>query len=478
MRRNFYFKLLYTLTASILVLSLFAADSFSYYRRQYVPDEVIVKFKDQEPEARIHNIIGANGAHLIRKSRSAGFHLIKTSGGKTPEQMVELLQQDPDVEYAELNYYAHAAFVPNDPLYINQWNFNKDNGINIEPVWDLTTGDPNVIIAVIDSGVAYEDYNEYHLAPDLANTHFVPGYDFINDDNHPNDDEGHGTHVCGTIAESTNNGLGVAGIAFNCSIMPVKVLDVNGNGPYSAVVDGIHFAVDNGAKVINLSLAGDTDSWALKNAVKYAYENDVTVVAAAGNDYLNGNPPRYPAAYDQYCIAVGATRYNRTRATYSNTGSYVDLVAPGGDTSAGGHTYHDGILQQTIYGDPATFQYRLYTGTSMATPHVSAVAGLLASTGVTSPDSIREALQNTAIDLGAPNRDDEYGYGIINAFAAIRYFATPGDFNFDGLVDFADLKILCDHWLQNAPGIEIYPPGGDGNIDFFDYNMFVNLLPQ
>jgi serine protease len=480
MKQDFCAKLRYILTAHLLILSLFADDSFSGYRQRYVPDEIIVKFKNQAPETKIHNIINKNCASIIHTSAYTGSRRIRVPAGKTVDQMLEQFNADPDVEYAELNYRVYAQFIPNDPLYSRQWNFQKTGGINIEPVWDLTTGDPNVVIAVLDTGVAYEDYGEYGLAPDLANAHFVAGYDFINFDSHPNDDEGHGTHVCGTIAQSTNNLAGVAGVAFNCSIMPVKVLDVNGEGSHSAAADGIHFAVDHGAKVINMSLGSDSDSSTLKNAVIYAYNHHVTVVCAAGNNYESGNAPLYPAAYSQYCLAVGATRFDRTRAHYSNTGSYIDLVAPGGDLNVdqNGDGYKDGILQQTFDDYPTDFKYYSAQGTSSSTPHVSAVVGLLISTGITGRDDIKEALENTAIDLGPPGWDQEYGYGLIDAFAAIRYFVAPGDFNFDGLVDFGDLKILCDHWLQDCPGLEMYPPEGDGIVNFSDYAIFVNLLPQ
>lgn len=470
--------MLFRCSFSLLILCFSAVSVFSAEKEKFVPGEIIVKFKNNVPESRAENIIKAKGSSTLYKSPYAGFRRIKLPTGKIPAETVDLFSKDPDVEYAELNYYAYAHLIPNDPLYPVQWNFKSAAGINIEPAWDITTGDPNVIIAIIDTGVAYEDYHKppanFSQAPDLANTFFVPGYDFINNDSHPNDDEGHGTHVCGTIAQSTNNSIGVAGIAFNCSIMPVKALSKRGSGAYDIIADGIYFAVNNGAKIINMSLGGTADANTLRDAVAYAYNHGVTCVASAGNEYQQGNPVEYPAGYDQYCIAVGATTINRTRAYYSNTGSYVDLVAPGGDLSSS-KTYNDGILQQTFDKNPNNFDYYLYSGTSMAAPHVTAVAGLLASLGITSPDQIREALQNTATDLGTPGRDNEYGYGLINAYAALKYFAEPGDFNLDGHVDIYDLQILIDHWLQDYPLCDIYPAGGDGIVNFSDLAAFANL---
>ena len=164
-------------------------------------------------------------------------------------------------------------FVPDDPYFRYQWNlYNKvTGGIGMEKAWAIETGDPNVIIAVLDSGVAFEDYDDYKQAPDLAQTRFVPGYDFVNDDEHPNDDNGHGTHVTGTIAQSTNNRLGVAGVAFGCSIMPVKIIDANGLGDHFTIAQGIYFAINHGARVINLSLGGRGSSVTLERALKSAY---------------------------------------------------------------------------------------------------------------------------------------------------------------------------------------------------------------
>ena len=260
----------------------------------------------------------------------AGFKRIKLPAGKTVKQAVELYNREPDVEYAELNYYAYALFEPDDPSYYLQWHlYETYAGINIEPAWDITTGDPNVIIAVLDTGVAYENFRNFQQAPDLVNTRFVAGYDFFNNDEHPNDEDGHGTHITGTIAQSTNNGLGVAGVAFNCSIMPVKVLSRRGAAPYTTIADGVYFAADNGADVINLSLSGPDDATTLRDAIAYAYDQGVTIVCAAGNDGPGG-PAAYPAAYDAYCIAVGATRYDQAITYYSTTGSYLDVAAPGG----------------------------------------------------------------------------------------------------------------------------------------------------
>jgi serine protease len=216
---------------------------------------------------------------------------------------------------------------------------------------------------------------------DLAQTRFVTGYDFVNDDNHPNDDNGHGTHVTGTIAQSTNNELGVAGVAFGCSIMPVKIIDANGLGDYFTITEGIYFAINGGARVINLSLGGQGSSRTLERAMKFAYQRGVTVVCSAGNEYQNGNPVIYPAAYDSYCIAVGASRYDNRRAPYSSTGPHLDIMAPGGDMTVDQNAdgYPDGIVQQTFV-DPR-FAYYFFQGLPWRA-HVSGLAGLLLSHGV------------------------------------------------------------------------------------------------
>ncbi|MFH1201804.1 MAG: S8 family peptidase [Candidatus Omnitrophota bacterium] len=401
--------------------------------QKYVPGEIIVKFKPGVSEDAIANLTSRHGTVSFYTSRIAGFRRLRVPRGKTVSEMVELYKQNPNIEYAEPNFIAYAFWIPNDPYYRYQWNLDNSQygGIQTEEAWNIEAGNTGAVVAVVDTGVAYENYTQtirgrkirYYLAPDLAQTQFVPGYDFVNKDTHPNDDEGHGTHVTGTIAQSTNNGLGVAGVAFNCSIMPVKVLDKNGSGTYANVADGICFAADKGAKVINLSLGGSSDSITLKNAVVYAYNKGVTIVAASGNDG-SPNTISYPAAYDAYCIAVGATRYDETVAYYSNRGPSLDLVAPGGDLRVDQNKdgYADGILQQTFGNTYNDWGYWFYQGTSMAAPHVSGVAALVIAHGVVNtPDKVKAALQFTAKDKGPAGWDKDYGYGIVDAYAALMY---------------------------------------------------------
>jgi len=405
---------------------------------KYVPGEIIVKFKPSIKEDKIATFNAKHHASVLYTSRLVGFKRLRIPRKKSMAEMLQIYNQNPDVEYAEPNYIAHAFWAPNDPHYQYQWHLHNEKygGVNMEAAWDKATGSSEVIIAVIDTGVAYEDYTppgqrgrkkRYYLAPDLTATSFTPGYDFVEEDEHPNDAEGHGTHVTGTIAQSTNNGIGVAGVAFNCSIMPVKVLDSNGSGTYTDVAEGIIFAADNGAHVINLSLGGPDDSITLKNAIAHAYSKNVTIICASGN---NGSPDTvsFPAAYDEYCIAVGATRYDEKVAYYSNGGPSLDLTAPGGDLSVDQNSdgYADGVLQQTFSDTTDDWGYWFYQGTSMAAPHVSGVAALLISSGVAvTPDEIRDVLQFTAEDKGAPGWDPEYGYGIVNAYNALTYTGEP-----------------------------------------------------
>jgi serine protease len=392
---------------------------------EHEPGQIIVKFGGDISEEDRSAIVQQHGCSIIDLCESGDFHLVEIPESEIEEEMRDSFKGHDEVEYAELNYLVRIFFVPNDTFFSYQWNFynSVNDGINMEAAWDIQTGDPNVIVAVLDTGVAYENYGIYKQAPDLAETLFVSGYDFVNDDTHPNDDNGHGTHVTGTIAQSTNNDLGVAGIAFDCSIMPVKVLSKSGEGNYFNIAQGIYFAAENSAKVMSMSFGSPANSNTLRNAVAFAYEAGVTLVCAAGNEYIEDNAASYPAAYDDYCIAVGATRYDQTRSYYSNTGGYIDIAAPGGDLTVDQNNdgYPDGVLQQTFTLEPDVFAYWFFQGTSMATPHVSGAAALVISNGTDDPEEVREALEMSAIDLGDPGWDPEYGWGLLDVWAALNY---------------------------------------------------------
>jgi len=409
------FVLVGALAVSSTMAQIFVDNRLRTSPAGFAPDEILVRFRPGADVDATNQRIGAISATITY----SGVYRVKVPPDRFDE-LLEIYNNDPGVEYAERNYIRRATMLPNDTLYSLQWHLDNPayGGIEMEQAWDIEPGgNPNVIVAVIDTGVSYEDYDVYCLAPDLANTTFVPGWDVVNNDAHPNDDHSHGTHVTGTIAQSTNNGLGVAGVAFNTAIMPVKVLDEDGSGWDSDVADGIRWATDHGANIINMSLGGPP-SITLKNECTSAYIKGVTIVAASGND--NG-PVGYPAAYEEV-IAVGATRYDETRAWYSNYGDSLDLVAPGGDLGVDQNDdgEPDGVLQQTFGGDPCKFGYYWKQGTSMASPHVAGVAALLHAQGVTHPDDVRDRLQSTADDLGAPGRDNYYGWGLVNAERALK----------------------------------------------------------
>ena len=403
----------------------------------YKSEEVIVKFKSDVSDAEIEMISNFHQTKVLEKNRM-GFYkmgvfetssnssfvrrrtvplLTKERLGEVVPSLIQNLQKDSRIEYAELNYIIKAQSIPNDPYYKYQWNFKN---INLENAWDISQG-AGAVVAVIDTGVAYENYKSYKRAPDLKGTSFVNGYDFVENDKHPNDENGHGTHLAGTIAQTTNNNIGTAGIAPKASIMPIKVLDKNGKGNYFDVAQGIIWAADHGADIINLSLGGPYAPKYLENACSYAYSKGVTIIAAAGND--SGKEILYPAHYDDYVIAVGAVRFDGTKSYYSNIGSSLDIMAPGGDLKVDQNNdgYGDGILQQTLKNNRQKFEYYFFQGTSMACAHISGAAALLASQGINTPQKIREALQTTAKDKGKSGWDKKYGWGIVDIFQALNY---------------------------------------------------------
>ena len=408
----------------LLTLVILAASPGAVHAARYVPGEVLVH------DQRGTRVVATPGAHSV----------LWTAGR---------LRARAGVDWAVPNYIAHAAqdFVPNDPgrdgsgWQTMQWNFLPGNGVNAPGAWGnlIRAGRPGgggVVVAVLDSGVAYENRGRYRRSPDFTARQFVRGYDFVANDAHPDDELGHGTFVAGTIAEKTNNGRALTGLAYGAKILPVRVLDTLGEGDANTIGKGIRFAVKRGAKVINLSLVFDesqdaSDIPPIISALRYAHRKRVVVVGASGND--SGDVVAYPARAGDV-ISVGATTQAGCLAAYSNTGSGLDLVAPGGGdnavlsddsscdpTLAAGLpifqlTYpHDGQVRR--FGYPDDFE-----GTSFAAPHVAAAAALVIASRVLgrnpSPARVLARLRATSRDVGAPGADSSFGAGLLDAAAA------------------------------------------------------------
>ncbi len=336
---------------------------------------------------------------------------------------VEHLYRDPDVQTEETSAETPAKsdsdgarWKPNDPRYGEQWNFQV---VKAEEAWEITKG-KGVTVAVIDTGVAYADSRKGKIARDFKETKFAKGHDFVNKDDIPYDDQGHGTHVAGTIAESTDNNEGVAGLAFESTVMPIKVLSAQGGGTSADIGEGIRWAADHGAKVINMSLGGPYPDKLMGSACEYAYKKGVTIVCAAGNSGREG--VGYPAGFPE-CIAVSAIGPTKQLSFYSSWGKQVAIAAPGGNSQVGGPA-EGKILQNTVF--QGKDDYYGFQGTSMASPHVAAIAALIESKGVKNPQDVRAVLQKSAQKVDGPK--EKYGAGIVDAAGAAKLAAnTYGD---------------------------------------------------
>jgi len=438
---------------------------------RFLSGSIIVKFRPGTSPAAQQATLSQVDGSIASALPYASFDIVSIADTADPEAAARLLDAQPDVEYAQARYRVYPQFVPNDPLYTRQWNYPT---IDMERAWDINPGaTSSVTVAVLDSGVAYRPalmrYNAsfpfratpggpvlpalglidvpFAAAPDLGGAdRFVSPRDFIWETTTPMDLDGHGTHVAGTIGQLTNNSVGVAGMAFNVRIMPVKVIAGDWDfifgsplqGTDDVVARGVRYAVDNGAQVLNMSI-GRTGPPApvVQEAITYAVSRGAFVVVAAGNEFEVGNPVERLAEFApliQGMVAVAAIGRDRRRAFYSTTGPYIELAAPGGNMRAGGS--EGGILQQTydfdfvdtFLGSPTqyraprfdVFTYQYFQGTSMAAPHVSGFAALLVQQGITKPAAIEAAMTRYATDLGAAGRDNEFGHGLINPRASLR----------------------------------------------------------
>jgi serine protease len=413
-----------------------------------VPGQVVVQYDAGASSADQQAAQQASGAAPIA-APAAQIQVLQVAPGSSVSETAAQLRSQPGVRYAVPNVVAHAsAFVPNDRgktrfgagWQQTQWNFLSPAGVDAPGAWAnlIAAGAPGgagVTVAVLDTGVAYEDRGRFRRSPDLAPTSFASPRDLVSRDAHPDDLNGHGTFVASVIAERTNNGFGVTGLAYGARIMPVRVLDSQGLGDAATIAAGVRYAAAHGARVLNLSLEFDSSVPASQipevlSALRYAKRKGVLAVAASGNESLRSIA--YPARANDV-LSVGATTEHLCQADYSNDGPGLDLVAPGGGADADipsdpahcrpdDRAGHD-IFQVTFAGSVRRFGLPGgYEGTSMASPHVAAVAALIIASGVIgrrpSPDAVEARLKATARDLGAPGADRVYGAGLVNAAAA------------------------------------------------------------
>jgi thermitase len=383
-----------------LLVPLFLFNGQSPVRSQesadsFAPDEIMVKFKPQIDESGIEDLNRFVGAKVKEKLLLPRLMTMRVPAGKAQE-FAKLFSQSHLVEYAEPNYVAHAFLVPNDPYFSKQWGMTKVNALQ---AWDISSGSASVKIAILDTGI---DQDHEDLAGKIAGQKNFTN-SFTLDDKY-----GHGTHVAGIAAAVTNNNKGVAGLGYQTKLMNVKILDDNGSGYYSWIINGIKWAADNGAKVINLSLGGSSGSKALEDAINYAWVKGVVLACAAGN--AGNDKPNYPAYYEK-CLATAATNSNDQKASFSTYGSWVDVAAPGVDI------FSTVPNQKSKVSKNKNYDY--LSGTSMATPHVAGLAALVWATSYgTSGSAVRDRIESTADSVAGTGT--YWSKGRINAYEAIK----------------------------------------------------------
>jgi serine protease len=461
-------------------------------RLDHVPGEVLVKFRtgiDQAGRTRVLSALRGRPVEAALEWRGPIARL-RAAGEPDAERLAARLRLDPEVEFAQPNYIrriparvvrprvgpirvsatASPSRVPTDPSFAAlQWNMRL---IDAPGAWTINPGgSAEVIVGVLDSGLTtsgsvvtrplwtgqrFEDVPlRFEMTPDLAPSRVVSARDLVFEPGgSPFDLEGHGTHVASTIAEEANNAIGLAGLAYNVRVMPVKVclgfwdlmllrasFGITGYLPSDAggctdadISDGVRYAVDAGARVINISLGGPGESPVVREALEYAVSRGAFVAVAMGNGYEQGNDADYPAVYAPMIagvMSVGAVGKSKTRAYYSSTGPHIEVTAPGGSDRDDDGGEDEGFVWQITLFPPDTDPLETprprfdryvevgYIGTSMATPHVSALAALLISQGIRHPAAIEATIKRSASDLGTAGRDDEHGSGLIQARTAL-----------------------------------------------------------
>ncbi len=426
---------------------------------EFVPDQIIIGF-ETVPAARqldalttkfssINQLRTLNHAQHPKNDPTSVHPLAKVrvaqlDAGSDVLALSEQLSGQAGIRYAHPNYITHTAFIPNDPF----WNTHQYGPQIVEApeAWDTTIGSPSIVIAVADTGInfVHEDFQDGMIwtnpgeIPDNGvdddNNGYIDdvhGWDCYGDDNDPTDHHSHGSHVSGILAARINNSIGIAGMA-QVTVIPLQVFSAGGGGTWEAITEAVYYATDNGAAALNYSGGGGGGDGSLSDACQYAWDNGMTVVAAAGN--WNSSSPFYPAAYSPV-IAVSGTDSNDNRYTSSNYGDWIDVAAPGVDVYS--------------CGDNGTSDYMDKTGTSMSSPHVCGLVGLMYTLdpGLT-PQEVRDLLRDNADDLGAPGFDIYFGYGRINAANTIAAMSSgcPADLTGDDVVDINDVFAVLGYW--------------------------------
>jgi serine protease len=435
----------------------------------YVPGRVLVKFRaglpTQAQTSAVALALPTTAVQLRAGDAYTDFTYAEVPLDADVPALAAALAARPEIEYAEPDALHHGEVTPTDPSYARQWHMRA---INLERAWDINDGARDVVVAVIDSGVAMANdvlqfprfFNgrlqivdvPFARSTDIVSTsRLTAPYDFTYEDTLPYDMDGHGTHVTGTIGQLANAESGV-GVAYNARIMPLKVCLGEWEVLFALAQDGIstlppafaggvcfasdearavRYAADNGARVINMSLGGAAPASATESALRYAVSRGAFVALSGGNRFDDDNRGGYPAIYARDIdgvMAVGAVGQDLNRAYYSTTGDFIEIVAPGGNVRVGGTA---GLVWQQTYRPSAISLNQLaprfdlleddaYQGTSMAAPHVAGLAALLYSQGIRNPATIEAAIRHFATDRGPAGRDNEYGFGLVDARATLR----------------------------------------------------------